>query len=126
MPIVLLIDDEGHRANSIKAILPPDVTCYWANNDVLGEAALRERKYDMLLLDHDLYCARNGVDMARIVVETQNPKTCKIFIHSQNMAGAATMREILKEFPIARAEWNNAKCGAEGMAEFLKEPCPAT
>lgn len=127
MPKVLLIDDEGHRALSIKAILPTDVECHWARNGPLGEMALRETQWDMLLLDHDLYCAsgKNGVDMASIAVETQDPRRCRVFIHSQNMAGAATMREILKAFPVTVSEWNNGKCGAEGMADFLKQPVNA-
>lgn len=127
MPKVLLIDDEGHRALSIKGILPSGLECHWARTGPLGESALRNDKWDILLLDHDLYCSsgKNGVDMARIAVETQNPAACRIFIHSQNMAGAATMREILKAFPVTVSEWNNAKCGAEGMADFLKEPVNA-
>jgi hypothetical protein len=127
MPKVLLIDDEGHRALSIKAILPADVECHWARTAPLGELALRSDRWDMLLLDHDLYCTsgKNGVDMARVVVETQNSKTCRIFIHSQNMGGRAMMREILKNFRVTISEWNNAKCGADGMAEFLREPVNA-
>lgn len=119
---VLLVDDEQHRADSIAAILPNGVSLRHATGQPGIEELLHDHKYDGLLLDHDLYdpSGRTGEDVARIVAETQNPETCKIFIHSQNMGGAMRMAEILVAFQVSRIPWDNAEAIAPGMYDWLR------
>jgi len=118
----LLIDDEAHRAQSIANVLPQGLVCIWTNTASFGEEHLRKERFDLLLLDHDLYGidGRTGQDMARIVAETQVPENCRVFIHSQNPTGAQAMREILSAFKVTVSAWDNAKCMAAGLPEWLK------
>lgn len=120
MKKLLLVDDELHRAQSIKSVMPSEITAIWAQNAGLGIQALRAEKFDILLLDHDLYHeSGSGEDVAKVVAETQNP-TCKIFIHSQNEAGANAMRQLLSGFEISRSAWDNGQRMAPGLPEWLK------
>lgn len=122
----LLIDDEAHRAQSIANILPEGIECVWVSTAALGEEQLRKEHFDLLLLDHDLYGVdgRTGQDMARIAAETQDPETCRVFIHSQNSGGMFAMSAILSKFRVTAAAWDNAKSTAAGLAEWLREtPC---
>ena len=118
----LLIDDELHRANSIAGILPVGLTCVWAPNGPVGEEQLRREQWDMLLLDHDLYCAsgKSGRDMALLAIETQNP--CAVFIHSQNAHGAEEMRKILdcSGFFVTVSPWLNDRGTAAGLKEWME------
>lgn len=117
---LLLIDDELHRAVAIKKIMPERIMAIWAQNAALGIEALRTEKFEILLLDHDLYHpSGTGEDVARVVAQTQEP-TCKIFIHSQNEAGANAMRALLPGFQITRSAWDNGQCMAPGLPGWLE------
>ena len=118
----LLIDDEQHRAQSIAGILPQGLVCVWAPNGPVGEEQLRKEKWDLLLLDHDLYCisGKSGRDMALVAAETQDFRVCSIFIHSQNAQGARDMREILKNFNVTVSPWINERSTAHGLKEWLE------
>jgi DNA-binding NtrC family response regulator len=116
----LLVDDETHRANSIAALLPQNVECVWAPNARIAAEQLRQEKFPIVMLDHDLYHdSGNGQDVAKIAAETQDPDKCQVFIHSQNGGGAEAMRFILWKFGVTVSPWDNSKATANGLKEWL-------
>jgi hypothetical protein len=95
----------------------------WTSTASLGEEQLRKERFDLLLLDHDLYGidGRNGQDVAKIAAETQEAKTCRVFIHSQNQGGAQAMAATLSKFSVTISAWDNQKSTAAGLAKWLKD-----
>lgn len=122
---VLLVDDEQHRFDSIRTAFSAECPIFWMRTGPAGVEALRGDRYDLLLLDHDLYCSSGltGIEIANEVCRTQDPLKCKIFIHSQNSAGAQRMREILGGFHVTVSPWINEQRTARGLREWFDQAC---
>jgi hypothetical protein len=118
MQLVLLVEDDDERAVNIEKCVPPQVRCVRARSAGAAIGILRRDKFAGILLDFDLYLSAHsnlqltGKSVAHAICETQ-PRTCQIFVHSQNPAGAHRVFTLLKEagFPVEQFPWSSQAIG---------------
>jgi hypothetical protein len=118
MHLVLLVEDDDERAAKIEQCVPDQVRCVRARSAGAAIGILRRDKFAGILLDFDLYRSAHadlrltGKSVADAICETQ-PRTCPIFVHSQNPTGARRVFELLKEagFPVEQFPWSPQAIG---------------
>jgi CheY-like chemotaxis protein len=95
---VLIVEDVAFRQNFIKDTLGFDtIECTKDADKAL--LMLKETKYDLVFLDHDLIGAKSGSYLTQNWFNNRGSlKTIKpiVIIHSMNMAGASKMENHLK------------------------------
>jgi hypothetical protein len=52
--LVLLVEDDDQRAAEIRACVPPEIHCVWANSAGAALGVLRRDKFAGIMLDFDL------------------------------------------------------------------------
>ena len=118
MQLVLLVEDDDERAAKIEQCVPHQVRCVRARSAGTAIGILRRDKFTGILLDHDLYRSAHadpqltGKSVAHAICETQ-PRTCQIFVHSQNPTGARHVFALLKEagFAVEQFPWSSEAIG---------------
>lgn len=84
---VFILEDEEYRTKFFQEILG-DIPYFITSYSDVAIKALRETKFDLIFLDHDLGNGRgNGFDVAKEIPNTINKET-PIVVHSMNVSGA--------------------------------------
>lgn len=102
MKLILLVEDDEERGAVISSWIPAGLKCIWTRSAGAALAVLRYDKFAGVLLDFDLYgkdpqgAWLTGQTVAEAISRTQS-RDCKIFVHSQNPAGARTVTSFLLE-----------------------------
>ena len=118
MHLVLLVEDDDERAAKIEQCVPHEVRCVRARSAGAAIGILRRDKFTGILLDFDLYRSAHGdprftgESVAQAIYETQ-PRTCQIFVHSQNPTGGRRLFALLKEagFSVEQFPWSSQATG---------------
>lgn len=98
---VLVIEDNPVRIEKFKRALIGSVVDY-ADNAHEGIILVKERRYDLIFLDHDLggrqhvssHDPNTGFQVARVIKGTPN-ESAFIVIHSANVVGAKNIQQEL-------------------------------
>ncbi len=72
-PRVLIVDDETTFAEDTAALVSEHLNCTVAGDPASGMRSVRERSYDLVLLDIDLQSDKNGIDLLG-EIKKENPE----------------------------------------------------
>lgn len=94
---VLVLDDDAQRGKWFRSRWPGAV---WCRNGPAALKAMREEKFDLVFLDHDLgeQSRFDGSELANRMAEERLQQTATILIHTANPAGAAYMMARLQKY----------------------------
>lgn len=97
--VILVLEDEKYRQIMIEPLLREHYS-YWAKTANEALALLESRRFDLILLDHDLGKRACGCVIANHLAQENclNHKT-NIIVHSVNPKGIKRMMKILNQSP---------------------------